>query len=107
MPGPVRKVLIFATVDGLVLQPLAQKGQRPAPPAKIAYKDNAVGPALKDETRAGGNGKSFEAFGVVGKLSGDVACNCHQHRQAYSALILLRLLNLYHPEPTISFDRPN
>jgi hypothetical protein len=64
MPGLVRKLLIFAAVDGLVLQPLAQKGQRPAPAVKIAYTSGTIGPALGD---VHGQGKGFEAFGVVGE----------------------------------------
>jgi hypothetical protein len=67
MPGLVRKILIFAAADGLVLQPLAQRGQRPAQPAKIAYTDNCIGPVLKDGDIADATGKSFEAFGVIGK----------------------------------------
>lgn len=66
MPGLVRKLLIFAAVDGLILQPLAQKGQRPAPATKIAYKDNHIGPVLKDGGENERSAKSFEAFGVVG-----------------------------------------
>lgn len=68
MPGLARKLLIFAAVDGLVLQPLG-RGQRPAP-TKIAYKDNTIGPVLKDGGEGDGAGKSFEAFGIVGKLEG-------------------------------------
>jgi hypothetical protein len=63
MPGLVRKLLIFAAVDGLILQPL---GQRPAPAAKICYKDNTIVPVLKDAGNEAGAGKSFEAFGVIG-----------------------------------------
>jgi hypothetical protein len=64
MPGLVRKLLVFAAVDGLVLQPLAQKGQRPGSPVKIAYNSGAIGPALGD---VHGQGKGFESFGVVGE----------------------------------------
>ncbi len=64
MPGLVRKLLIFAAVDGLVLQPLVQKGQRPTPPVKISYDSGAIGPELGD---VHGQGKGFEAFGVVGE----------------------------------------
>jgi len=67
MPGLARKLLIFAAVDGLVLQPLAQRGTRPAPAAKIAYKDCSIEPVLKDGGEGEGAGKSFEAFGIVGK----------------------------------------
>jgi hypothetical protein len=69
MPGLVRKVLIFAAVDGLVLQPLAQRGQRNGPSTKISYKDNNIGPVLKDEGECEKPGKSFEAFGIVGESS--------------------------------------
>jgi hypothetical protein len=74
MPGLVRKLLVFAAVDGLVLQPLAQKGQRPAPAAKIGYKDNNIGLALKDEIEGSEVGKSFESFGVIGTyLRGNIS----------------------------------
>lgn len=69
MPGLVRKLLIIAAVDGLVLQPLAQRGQRPAPAAKIAYKDTSIGPALTEGSGGSdgsGSGKSFESFGIIG-----------------------------------------
>jgi hypothetical protein len=64
MPGLVRKLLIFAAIDGLVLQPLAQKGQRPAPAIKIGYNGGSIGPALEADA---GHGKGFESFGVVGE----------------------------------------
>lgn len=66
MPGLVRKILIFAAVDGLVLQPLPQRNQRPTAAIKVAYKDNAIGPVLNDEGEDEKPGKSFEAFGIVG-----------------------------------------
>lgn len=66
MPGIVRKILIFAAVDGLVLQPLAQRGQGPAPAAKIAYRDRSIGPALKEDGEVSETGKSFESFGIIG-----------------------------------------
>ena len=64
MPGLVHKLLIFAAADGLVLQPLAHKGQRPAPAVKIGYNCATIGPAL-DESPS--RSKGFEAFGVVGE----------------------------------------
>lgn len=69
MPGLVRKILIFAAVDGLVLQPLAQRGQRPVPATKIGYKNNHITPVLNADGDKGENGKSFEAFGVVGEFT--------------------------------------
>jgi hypothetical protein len=69
MPGLARKILIFAAVDGLVLQPLAQRGQRPVSAASIAYSDNSVGPLSRDGGEAERAGESFEAFGIVGAYS--------------------------------------
>ncbi len=66
MPGLVRKLLIFAAVDGLVLQPLSQ---RPSSAVKIAYKDNNIGPVVKGGDEKEEPIKSFEAFGVVGKYA--------------------------------------
>ena len=66
-PSLARKVLIYAAVDGLVLQPLGQRGQRPVFATKITYKDNNIGPALKHGGEVEEPGKGFEAFGVVGK----------------------------------------
>ncbi len=66
-PALARKVLIYASIDGLVLQPLGQRGQRPTSATKIAYKDNSIGPALRDGGEFDEAGKNFEAFGVVGK----------------------------------------
>ena len=73
-PGLVRKVLVFAAIDGLILQPLGQRGQRLTPAAKIAYKDNNIGPVLRDGVESDEAGKSFEAFGVVGKPEKAVLC---------------------------------
>ncbi|RAL64097.1 hypothetical protein DID88_003285 [Monilinia fructigena] len=68
MPGLVRKLLIFAAVDGLILQPTAQKGQRPAPSTKITYKDRHIVP-INDAHDGEGSAKGFEAFGIVGLLT--------------------------------------
>jgi hypothetical protein len=67
MPGLVRKILIFAAVDGLILQPLAQKGQRPTPSAKIAYKDSSISTVSKDEIHNEATANGFEAFGIIGR----------------------------------------
>ncbi|TVY21650.1 Phosphatidylinositide phosphatase [Lachnellula arida] len=73
MPGLFQKLLVSAAVDGIILQPVAQKGQRPASATKIAYNDHHIGPVLKDggesESESEGGGKSFEAFGIVGLLT--------------------------------------
>lgn len=69
MPGIVRKLLIFAAVDGLVLQPLAQRGQRPIAASKIIYKDRSIVPHLNESDEDSTVANSFEAFGVVGGLT--------------------------------------
>ena len=71
MPSLVRKFLVFAAVDGLILQPLAQKGQRsPANSTKIAFADCAVSAASKDEVCDENNKLAFESFGIVGQWLG-------------------------------------
>jgi len=64
MPGLARKLLIFAAVDGLVIQPLTGKGQRAT---KIKYGDAAVAQAPRDLTPDTSRpNSSFEAFGIIG-----------------------------------------
>lgn len=106
MPGLVRKILIFAAIDGLVLQPLAQRGQRPAAAAKIAYKDNAISPALKDGGEDERPGKSFEAFGIIGMQSlrkiGPLLADLDFRRTVDSFELLLP--NLYYKTSSGSAD---
>lgn len=97
MPTLARKLLIFAAVDGLTLQPLSQRGQKPAPSATILYGGCKVTSSSEIE---GGNGSSgdtgdasgkgsgkevegigekpqgFEAWGVIGEYSGCLYCGC-------------------------------
>lgn len=68
MPSLARKILIAAAVDGLLIQPLAnKKDQRPTPPIKIRYGDATISSvsrdALPDLSKPN---SSFEAFGIVG-----------------------------------------
>lgn len=68
MPGLARKVIIYASVDGLVLQPVhSKKDQRSSPLVRIKYGDATVSTLSKD---AGPDvskpNSSFEAFGVIG-----------------------------------------
>lgn len=74
MPSLVRKLLIFAAIDGLVLQPL---GQRPAPSAKILYKDNSITTTLKEGEDEGSADKSFEAFGIIGMSANSPSRSSH------------------------------
>lgn len=64
MPGIVRKLVIFAGLHGVILQPL---GAKKSQASQIAYKDSSIGPALKDGVESGSSGKGFEAFGIVGE----------------------------------------
>ncbi|KAF3196459.1 hypothetical protein TWF106_004829 [Orbilia oligospora] len=70
MPGLVRKILILAAVDGLLLLPTGPRS-RGQGPTKISYKTGAVN-ASTDETpvsQAVASGNSFEALGIAGLLS--------------------------------------
>ncbi|OTB16670.1 hypothetical protein K445DRAFT_296703 [Daldinia sp. EC12] len=67
MPNLARKLLICAAVDGLIVQPLATKGQRNPAPVKIKYGDATVSSLPRDQTPDTTKpNSSFEAFGVVG-----------------------------------------
>ncbi|KAI1270081.1 SacI homology domain-containing protein [Xylariaceae sp. FL1019] len=70
MPGLARKLLICAAVDGLIIQPLASKGQKTPVSAQVKYGGDAtVRPVPRDQTLASTSSKpntSFEAFGIVG-----------------------------------------
>lgn len=68
MTGIARKVIIYAAIDGLIIQPLSSKGQRPAPPVRIRYGDASIVPASREQIPnvSSSPNNSFEAFGVVG-----------------------------------------
>lgn len=72
MPGPARKVLITAAVEGLILQPLSSKReQRPAAPVKLAYGDADISTATRGDSPGpiSKSNASFESFGVVGLMN--------------------------------------
>lgn len=73
-PSLARKVLIIAAADGLVLQPLGQRGQRPISATKITYKDTHISSVVRDGGEGDEAGKSFEVFGIVGKPEESVCC---------------------------------
>ncbi|CAI6336667.1 unnamed protein product [Periconia digitata] len=70
MPGLVRKILVFAAVDGLVLQPAPPRNHPPATQQaiKVDYKGN-VGPLLKDRREEDTTPVSLETHGIVGLLT--------------------------------------
>ncbi|KAF2085390.1 hypothetical protein K490DRAFT_46925 [Saccharata proteae CBS 121410] len=69
MPGLVRKLLIFAAVDGLVLQPAPPRNHPPATQqaVKIDY-NGRISPLLKDRREEELTPTSLEAHGIVGLL---------------------------------------
>ncbi|GKU01656.1 phosphatidylinositide phosphatase sac2 [Fusarium langsethiae] len=70
MPAIARKLLICAAIDGLVIQPLSSKGQRPFQPVRIKYGDVSVSRVPReygsDDSKPD---PSFEAFGVIGLIT--------------------------------------
>ncbi|RMZ68543.1 Phosphatidylinositide phosphatase SAC2 [Pyrenophora seminiperda CCB06] len=69
MPPLVRKLLIFAAVDGLILQPYPPRNHAPATQQaiKVDYKGQ-VGPLLKDRREENTTSISVEAHGIIGLL---------------------------------------
>ncbi|KAF2737238.1 SacI domain-containing protein [Polyplosphaeria fusca] len=69
MPGLVRKLLVFATVDGLILQPSPPRNHPPATQQaiKIDYNGN-VGPLLKDRRDEATAPAALDTHGIVGLL---------------------------------------
>ncbi|KAJ3484660.1 hypothetical protein NLG97_g7001 [Lecanicillium saksenae] len=70
MPGLARKVLICAAVDGLIIQPLSTKGQRPFKPVQIKYADTSISSVSREQVPdISASDSSFEAFGVIGLIT--------------------------------------
>ncbi|KAL1304321.1 hypothetical protein AAFC00_000723 [Neodothiora populina] len=69
MPNLVRKLLIFAAAEGLLLQPVTRGNQSPSPQSvKIDYRSNVVSPSLRHDFTDVSNGEGLEAHGIVGVL---------------------------------------
>ncbi|KAM5352226.1 hypothetical protein ACJ41O_004949 [Fusarium nematophilum] len=70
MPGIARKILICAAIDGLIIQPLSSKGQRPFQPVRIKYGDATVSAVAREHVPDNSKpDSSFEAFGVIGLIT--------------------------------------
>ncbi|KAG5916400.1 hypothetical protein E4U42_007675 [Claviceps africana] len=70
MPGIARKVLVYTAIDGLILQPLPTKGQRPFQSIKIRYGDSSVSALPRDQVPdKPGPDSSFEVYGVIGLIT--------------------------------------
>ena len=69
MPGIVRRVLIFAAVDGLILQPAPPRNHKPATEQaiKVEYRTNTVSPLLKDRRDTDAAPNALDSHGIVGK----------------------------------------
>lgn len=68
MPAIARKILVCAAVDGLIIQPLSSKGQRPSQPVRIKYGDASVSAVPRDQVPDTTEPNSlFEAFGIIGE----------------------------------------
>jgi hypothetical protein len=68
MPSLVRKLLIFAAVDGIILQPAPPKNHKPATEQaiKIAYKGNQISPLLQDRREEDTASETLEVHGIIG-----------------------------------------
>ena len=68
MPGLVRKLIILAAVDGLVLQPATQRSPQTTPSLRISYNSHRISsigiPTLKDLPAT-----SLDSHGIVGTLA--------------------------------------
>ncbi|KAM0557184.1 hypothetical protein ACHAPJ_005447 [Fusarium lateritium] len=78
MPAIARKLLICAAIDGLVIQPLSTKGQRPFQPVRVKYGDATISHVPREHVPDGTKSdSSFEAFGVIGITScGPILTTC-------------------------------
>jgi hypothetical protein len=72
MPGGiVRRVLIFAAVDGLILQPAPPRNHKPSTDQaiKLDYKSNAISPLQKDRRQEDTAPQTLDAHGIVGIIA--------------------------------------
>lgn len=69
MAGLARKIVVCAAIDGLIIQPLTSRGQRPFSPVQIRYGDSVISDVSRDHIPdISQDEDSFEAFGVIGEL---------------------------------------
>lgn len=65
MPGVVRKLVILAAVDGLVLQPATQRNPQSTPSLRISYKSHDISPLGAPASRDVPS-TSLDSHGIVG-----------------------------------------
>lgn len=66
MTGIARKILIYAAVDGLIIQPLAHR-QRPSDAVHISYGDCSILPITTDSSHVDPASPRLEAYGIIGE----------------------------------------
>ncbi|CEJ92576.1 hypothetical protein VHEMI08220 [[Torrubiella] hemipterigena] len=70
MAGLARKIVVCAAIDGLIIQPLTSRGQRPFSPVQIRYGDSVISDVSRDHIpNISQDDDSFEAFGVIGLVT--------------------------------------
>ncbi|PHH65567.1 hypothetical protein CDD81_2002 [Ophiocordyceps australis] len=70
MPGLARKIIVCAAIDGLIIQPLSSRGQRPLQPVRVRYTDSSISAVPRDQIPdTSPPDSSFEAFGIVGLIT--------------------------------------
>jgi hypothetical protein len=67
MPGIVRKLIISATANGLILQPLGGADLHPS--LRVDFKSRTIGPHDKVEPDTFKQSPHLESHGIIGKLS--------------------------------------
>lgn len=65
MPGLVRKLVILAAVDGLVVKPVAQRNQRGTNSLRISYASHEI-TSQDSSFKEDGTIPSIDAHGIVG-----------------------------------------
>ena len=66
MPGLVRKLVVFAAVDGLILQPSTQRNQKATPGLQVKYNTHEIAAASPASQARDESSASFDAHGIVG-----------------------------------------
>lgn len=68
MPGMIRRVLIFAAVDGLILQPAPPRNNKPTTEQAIQleYKTNIISSLLNDKRDTNTAPATLDTHGIVG-----------------------------------------
>jgi hypothetical protein len=66
MPGIVRKFMIFATIDGLILQPPGGWDHQSS--LRIDFKTRSIGLSTKAEPETFKESPHLESHGIIGEL---------------------------------------